>query len=252
MKRRTPPRAEKTAFAASPDVGEHLNSDAKTPRGLNQNRRPPGRERHVVPRPERRVRSSARKAPACGRASVFRRSEDARRAGTPPEDGEPAPPESAPPHDGECLRVLLRAVCPAGGGTATERRQAGHPACSGRPAFCRRLRAEADGPDAPGRRTSPASARSLSVCAVKKRARRPSMAPKREKSNKKGFPLPDKAAKGKPCLCSWGSVNPCTSRRRCSCRKDEWSEPAHGSSSRRARPRSRTECGRCPCVHGCP
>ena len=89
-------------------------------------------------------------------------------------------------------------------------------------------------------------------CAVKKRARRPSMAPKREKSNKKGFPLPDKAAKGKPCLCSWGSVNPCTSRRRCSCRKDEWSEPAHESSSRRARPRSRTGCGRCPCVHGCP
>ena len=135
---------------------------------------------------------------------------------------------------------------------ATELRQAGHPACSGRPAFCRRLRAEADGPDAPGRRTNPAPARSLSVCAVKKRARRPSMAPKREKSNKKGFPLPDKAAKGKPCLCSWGSVNPCTSRRRCSCRKDEWSEPAHESSSRRARPRSRTGCGRCPCVHGCP
>ena len=81
----------------------------------------PGKERHVAPRPERRVRSSARKAPACGRASVFRRSEDARRAGTPPEDGEPAPPESAPPHDGECLRVLLRAVCPAGGGTASGR-----------------------------------------------------------------------------------------------------------------------------------
>ncbi len=48
MKRRTPPRAEKTAFAASPDVGEHLNSDAKTPRGLNQNRRRPGKGRDAL------------------------------------------------------------------------------------------------------------------------------------------------------------------------------------------------------------
>lgn len=113
MKRRTPPRAEKTAFAASPDVGEHLNSDAKTPRGLNQNRRRPRQRAACRATPRTSGQSSARKAPACGRASVFRRSEDARRAGM--------PPESAPPHDGECLRVLLRAVCPAGGGTASGR-----------------------------------------------------------------------------------------------------------------------------------
>lgn len=248
MKRRTPPRAEKTAFAASPDVGENTDSDAKTPRGLNQNRRPPGRERHVAPRPERRGRPSARKAPACGRASVFRRSEEARRAETPARSRRLRRPKAR--------RLTTASACASFCGQSVrpeaELRQAGHPAYSGRPAPWHGLRAEADGPDAPGRRTSPASARSLSVCAVKKRARRPNMAPKREKSNKKGFPLPDKAAKGKPCLCSWGSVNPCTSRRRCSCRKDEWSEPAHGSSSRRARPRSRTGCGRCPCVHGCP
>ena len=248
MKRRTPPRAEKTAFAASPDVGENTDSDAKTPRGLNQNRRHPGRERHVAPRPERRGRPSARKAPACGRASVFRQSEEARHAGTSPEDEGLRRPKARRLTTASACASFLRTVCPAGG----ELRQDGHPASSGRPALWRRLRAEADGPGTPGRRTSPAPARSLSVCAVKKRARRPSMAPKKEKSNKKGFPLPDKAAKGKPCLCSWGSVNPCTSRRRCSCRKDEWSEPVHGSSSRRARPRSRTGCGRCPCVHGCP
>ena len=177
---------------------------------------------------------------------------EAKRQGVPerlPEDEGLRRPKARRLAEKNACASFLRACRPR---RATERRQAGHPAYSGRPAPWHGLRAEADGPDAPGRRTSPASARSLSVCAVKKRARRPSMAPKREKSNKKGFPLPDKAAKGKPCLCSWGSVNPCTSRRRCSCRKDEWSEPAHGSSSRRARPRSRTGCGRCPCVHGCP
>lgn len=73
MKRRTPPRAEKTAFAASPDVGEHLNSDAKTPRGLNQNRRRPRqkatccatpRTSGQVERPESpRMRESIRLSP---------------------------------------------------------------------------------------------------------------------------------------------------------------------------------------------
>lgn len=240
---------KKTAFAASPDVGENTDSDAKTPRGLNQNRRPPGRERHVAPRPERRGSRAPGKPPHAGKQPSFA---EAKRQGMPerlPEDGGLRRPKARRLTEKNACASFLRTCRPR---RATARRQAGHPACSGRPDLCRRLRAEADGPDAPGRRTSPAPARSLSVCAVKKRARRPSMAPKKEKSNKKGFPLPDKAAKGKPCLCSWGSVNPCTSRRRCSCRKDEWSEPAHGSSSRRARPRSRTGCGRCPCVHGCP
>ena len=243
MKRRTPPRAEKTAFAASPDVGEHLNSDAKTPRGLNQNRRRPRqkatccatpRTSGQVERPESpRMRESIRLSPkrrgkACRNVARRRR---------------PAPPESAPPRGKERLRVLSADMPPAAGDRAASGRASGmfRPPCSlARTARGSRRARRAGQADEPR------------FCAVKKRARRPSMAPKREKSNKKGFPLPDKAAKGKPCLCSWGSVNPCTSRRRCSCRKDEWSEPAHGSSSRRARPRSRTGCGRCPCVHGCP
>lgn len=132
MKRRTPPRAEKTAFAASPDVGENTDSDAKTPRGLNQNRRHSGRERHVAPRPERRGRSSARKAPACGRAAVFRRSEEARRAGTPARRRRPAPPESSPPRGKERLRVLSAGMPPAAGDRAASGRASGifRPPCS--------------------------------------------------------------------------------------------------------------------------
>lgn len=84
----------------------------------------PGKERHVAPRPERRVRSSARKAPACGRASVFRRSEEARHAGT--------SPESSPPRGKERLSVLSAGMPPAAGDRAASGRASGifRPPCS--------------------------------------------------------------------------------------------------------------------------
>ena len=198
MKRRTPSRADETAFAAR-RTSAQLRTPTRKTRGLNQNgRRPRQSATLCAGLPEQRGRSSSRAGRAAENSGRQKRSRlspkrrGKRRAGTPPEDGEPAPPESAPCGK-ERLRVLSAGMPPA----AAERRQAGHPAYSGRPALWRGLRAEADGPGAPGRRTSPAPARSLSVCAVKKRSRRPSMAPKREKSNKKGFPLPDKAAKRK-------------------------------------------------------
>lgn len=92
----------------------------------------PGRERHVAPRPERRVRSSARKAPACGRASVFRRSEEARSAGTPARRRRPAPPESSPPRGKERLSVLSAGMPPAAGDRAASGRASGifRPPCS--------------------------------------------------------------------------------------------------------------------------
>lgn len=132
MKRRTPPRAEKTAFAASPDVGEHLNSDAKTPRGLNQNRRRPRqkatccatpRTSGQVERPESpRMRESIRLSPkrrgkACRNVARRRR---------------PAPPESAPPRGKERLRVLSADMPPAAGDKAASGRASGmfRPPCS--------------------------------------------------------------------------------------------------------------------------
>lgn len=196
---------------------------------------------------ERPGRPGGRKTPAGKSAAVFRRSEEARtrRAGTPSEAGDLRRPKDR----GLPAKAPAHPFC---GHAARGGRQAGYPAGSGvlRPA--RGLRASFASFRRAGKADEAALTPSLSVRAAGKRSRRPSMAPKQEKSNKKGFPLPDKAEKGKPCLCSCVSVNPCTSRRRCSCRKDEWSEPARGNSSRRARPRSRTGYGRCPCVHGCP
>lgn len=43
-----------------------------------------------------------------------------------------------------------------------------------------------------------------------------------KRATKRAFLFAVEAVKGKPCFCSCERVNPCTSRRRCSCRKDEW------------------------------
>lgn len=124
MKRRTPPRAEKQRLPRR-RMSAKIRTPARKPRAAStKTAGGPGRERHVAPRPERRVRSSARKAPACGRASVFRRSEEARRAGT--------PPESSPPRGKERLRVLSAGMPPAAGDRAASGRASGmfRPPCS--------------------------------------------------------------------------------------------------------------------------
>ena len=130
MKRRTPPRADETAFAASPTVGENTDSGAKTPRGLNQTSVGPGRARRFarvspnIGADRAPGQAECRNTPAGKNAAVFRRSEETRRAGTPPEDGEPAPPESSPCGK-ERLRALSADMPPASGDKAASDRASG-------------------------------------------------------------------------------------------------------------------------------